>query len=111
MLGSKLSLIWHYQRQNLRRIAHSPRLNKQQDEQLYRRLATAPDAATMSSLVLDYCWTAQCRYRDRHHTLAYYPGYPSIYGARNDAIEGRESIAAFVGSMAGFSGGPLDGRG
>lgn len=50
--------------------------------------AAGDDAGAMSRALLGYFWRGQCHYRDAHGTLADYPGWPSIYGARNDAIEG-----------------------
>ncbi len=38
--------------------------------------------------LVHYLWQGFEGYVDRHGTLAHYPGQPSIYGARNDAIEG-----------------------
>ena len=42
----------------------------------------------MSTALLRYFWTGYAHSIDRHGTIADYPGAPSCYGARNDAIEG-----------------------
>ncbi len=61
----------------------------QQDAPLQALLAAGgDDVLAQSRTLLAYFWAGQQHYVDRHGTLADYPGWPSIYGARNDAIEG-----------------------
>jgi hypothetical protein len=60
-----------------------------QDMSLQALLAEGgDDVLGQSKALLAYFWAGQQHYVDRHGTLADYPGWPSIYGARNDAIEG-----------------------
>lgn len=50
--------------------------------------AAGQDVDALSRVTLAYFWAGQEHYLDAHGTLADYPGWPSCYGARNDAIEG-----------------------
>jgi hypothetical protein len=50
--------------------------------------AAGSDAVRLSAGLVDYFWRAQQHYLAPGGTLAYYPGHPSIYGARSDAVEG-----------------------
>jgi hypothetical protein len=50
--------------------------------------AAGDDVAALSRTLVDYFWRTHERALDARGTLADYPGWPSIYGARNDAIEG-----------------------
>jgi hypothetical protein len=50
--------------------------------------AAGSDAVQLSARLVDYFWCAQQHYLTPDGTLAYYPGHPSIYGARCDAVEG-----------------------
>ena len=38
--------------------------------------------------LVNFFWEAHIHYLHSYSTMAYYPGYSSIYGAKNDAIEG-----------------------
>lgn len=50
--------------------------------------ATGSDTWAMAASLVDYFWRAWQHYVDVDGTLADYPGWPSIYGATNDAVEG-----------------------
>jgi hypothetical protein len=64
------------------------------DETIRERLA-APHctAAQAAEALVDYFWQTHRHALDRHGTMADYPGWPSMYGARNDAIEGVARLA------------------
>ncbi len=64
------------------------------DEAVRQRLA-APGitAGQAAEALVDYFWQTHQHALDRHGTLADYPGWPSMYGARNDAIEGTARLA------------------
>lgn len=63
--------------------------------------------AALTDLVVGYLWAGQQRALTADGTLAYYPGAPSIYGPRNDAIEGVTRVlplwAAAAAADAGAS--------
>lgn len=65
------------------------------------RVVRAGNAGDTAQALVAYLWLGQCRYLDAHGTAAHYPGQPSIYGARNDGIEGVTRLlplwAAYIG--------------
>jgi hypothetical protein len=81
----------------LERLQHLWRLKKPLpgvDEAIRARLADpACTAAAAAEALVDYFWITHQHALDRHGTLADYPGWPSMYGARNDAIEGTARLA------------------
>lgn len=64
------------------------RLDARQEAEARARVELARDAGEAVQALVAYLWLGQSRYLDQHGTAAYYPGEPSIYGARSDAIEG-----------------------
>jgi len=81
--------ILQMQQERLARIAYRKGRFCDQDEFLQEQMvACGTNAIAMSDHLVGYFWRAYRHYVDDLGTLAYYPGYPSIYGARNDAIEG-----------------------
>lgn len=50
--------------------------------------ASGANGNALSRALLSYFWRGQQHYVDAHGTLADYPGWPSLYGARSDAVEG-----------------------
>jgi len=84
-----LQIIWRRQNERLARLRYGRRAYSVGDALIQQQLATAPlDPVAMSSALVTYFWQAQEHYVVPDKTLAYYPGHPSIYGVRNDAIEG-----------------------
>jgi len=82
-------IIWQRQTERFARLRYGRRAYANGDAPIQQQLATAPlDPVVMSSALVTYLWQAQQHYVSPDKTLAYYPGHPSIYGARNDAIEG-----------------------
>lgn len=81
----------------LERLQHLWRLKKPLpgvDEAIRARLADpACTADAAAEALVDYFWITHQHALDRHGTLADYPGWPSMYGARNDAIEGTARLA------------------
>jgi hypothetical protein len=60
-----------------------------QDELLKTHFAgPGSDPCSSFETLIHYFWDAQQHYLHNTGTLAYYPGAGSIYGARNDGIEG-----------------------
>lgn len=78
-----------YQHENLRRLRYLKTPDASLDFNLYQQLGAGEhDSSSLSNRVVSYFWAAHRRNRDPYETIAYYPGYASIYGARNDGIEG-----------------------
>lgn len=78
-----------WQHQRLRRWWHRRAPLLELDAGIRNAVETADgDADALSRALVDYLWRAHLHYRQPDGTLAYYPGWPSIYGATNDAIEG-----------------------
>lgn len=87
--GDDLQIIWRRQRERFARLRYGQHAYSGGDVLIQQQLATMPlDPVAMSSALVTYFWQAQQHYVASDKTLAYYPGHPSIYGARNDAIEG-----------------------
>jgi len=64
------------------------------DDALRAHLADpACTAASAAEALVNYFWTTHQHALDQHGTLADYPGWPSMYGSRNDAIEGVTRLA------------------
>jgi hypothetical protein len=81
--------ILRFQRERMLRWWHRRPDWVEQDAALQAEAAHwTQDASAMVGRLIGYFWAGHQHYRDRHGRLAYYPGLPSIYGARNDAIEG-----------------------
>lgn len=76
-------------------------LDPQQEAQARMRVARAGTAGEVANALVAYLWLGQSTYLDAHGTAAHYPGQPSIYGARSDAIEGVTRLlplwAAYLG--------------
>jgi len=101
--SAELAKLGRFQWQRLQRLLRMRRPYRQGDAaMLGRAAALGDDASALSDELVAYFWAAQRHYAVRGGTLAYYPGYPSIYGARNDAIEGVSRLmpvwAAYVTS-------------
>lgn len=78
-----------FQRERVARCWRAPRPLLAYDQQICDEVIRAgEDAEAMSTALLRYFWTGYAHSIDRHGTIADYPGAPSCYGARNDAIEG-----------------------
>ncbi len=99
---------------HLERLQHHWRLKPPLpglDEAVRRRLAepglTADDAA---EALVGYFWQTHLHALDRHGTLADYPGWPSMYGARNDAIEGVARVAPLWAVCVATGLGPAERR-
>jgi hypothetical protein len=85
----ELRRILRYQRERAQRWWRRRPAYTREDRALQAEAAGwSQDARAMAERLVRYFWHAHLHYRHRHGTLAYYPGWPSIYGARNDAIEG-----------------------
>jgi hypothetical protein len=90
---------------------------QQQRLQHLLRLKTAPDDLDTEVLralsepglaprqgveaLVQYFWATHRYALDEHGTLADYPGWPSMYGARNDAIEGSARLAPLWAACVG----------
>ena len=89
----------HHER--LARWAGLRRLSAQQEAAARARVEHAGNAGEVTQALVSYLWLGQSRYLDAHGSAAHYPGQPSIYGARNDAIEGVTRLlplwAAYLG--------------
>jgi hypothetical protein len=95
--------IWRFQRERTLRLWRRKRPFVRLDEAIRQDVAASgDDAVAMTRSLVDYLWQAQRHYLHRNGTLAYYPGWPSIYGATNDAVEGVTRLmplwAAYAGS-------------
>ncbi|MEJ6002458.1 DUF2264 domain-containing protein [Paucibacter soli] len=101
--SAELAKLGRFQWQRLQRLLRMRRPYRQGDAAMVARAADlGDDASALSDELVAYFWAAQRHYSVRGGTLAYYPGHPSIYGARNDAIEGVSRLmpvwAAYVTS-------------
>jgi len=101
--SAELAKLGRFQWQRLQRMLRMRRPYRKGDAAMLARVAAlGDDVSALSDELVAYFWTAQQHYAVRGGTLAYYPGYPSIYGARNDAIEGVSRLmpvwAAYVTS-------------
>lgn len=91
MIGAldSLALMYRGQQQNLARwrVAKAP--FSELDESIKQDFSD-PGLTEVEKIqcLLSYLWQANQHYLSDDATLAYYPGLPSIYGARNDGIEG-----------------------
>jgi hypothetical protein len=87
--------------ERLKRWLSLRRLDAQQEAVALARVQQARTAGEVAQALVAYLWQGQRCYTDKHGTAAYYPGEPSIYGARCDAIEGVTRLlplwAAYVG--------------
>ena len=100
-LSSELGRVLRFQRERALRWWHRrPALLERDADIRHRVMATADDACTMSDALVGYFWHAYQHYLDAAGTLAYYPGWPSIYGARNDALEGVSRLAPLWAAYA-----------
>lgn len=72
-----------------------------EDSKLKKILST-PDVpfGVLADSLVRYFWISHLHYVDETSTLAYYPGCGSIYGARNDAIEGVSRVAPLWATYA-----------
>lgn len=103
--GAELGRIARFQRERALRLWRMKRPFVEQDASIRQQVAASgDDAAAMSCRLVEYFWRAQCHYLHRHGTLAYYPGWPSIYGATSDAVEG---VTRLMPLWAAYAGGPL----
>src|SRR5690606_37756322 len=84
-----LALMYRGQQQNLARwrVAKAP--FSELDESIKHDFSD-PGLTEVEKIqcLLSYLWQANQHCLSDDATLAYYPGLPSIYGARNDGIEG-----------------------
>ncbi len=84
-----IALIIRMQRQLWHRRWHRRAAFKQHDRALQNCFSdTGANVCDRINHLTEYFWQAQQRYLHHDGTLAYYPGAGSIYGARNDGIEG-----------------------
>ncbi len=85
----ELPLILKRQREKFRRLRLLRAPDSSRDEALIRLFGdeTVSDDLKCHGLV-EYLWYHYTQRLDHQGTIAYYPGLPSIYGARNDGIEG-----------------------
>ena len=90
--------------QRLRRVVRRAGDYSVEDEEI-RGIFTEKNCDLRSfDRAVRYFWNAQQHYLDSDHTIAYYPGYPSIYGAQSDAIEG---VTRLLPLWAAYSASPL----
>lgn len=103
--GAELRRIARFQRERALRLWRMKRPFVEQDAAIRQQLADSrDDAVAMSSRLVDYFWQAQRHYLHRDGTLADYPGWPSIYGATNDAVEG---VTRLMPLWAAYASSPL----
>ena len=87
--AAELRRVGRLQRERIQRRWCMNRVFDDHDRGIARLVAdSGSDAVALTSSLVAYFWHAHAHYRHHDGTLAYYPGQPSIYGARNDAIEG-----------------------
>lgn len=77
-----------YQRQRLRRMLRRKRTFDRYDQDIKSVFPGSQPTLEGFSAVVDYLWRAYEHYVDDWGTIAYYPGWPSIYGAASDGVEG-----------------------
>ncbi len=98
----------------LERLQHLWRLKRPLpglDEAVRARLADpACNVAAAAEALVEYFWLTHQHALDRHGTLADYPGWPSMYGARNDAIEGVARLAPLWAVCVASGFGPAERR-
>jgi hypothetical protein len=93
-----------FQWQRLQRLLRMRSAYEQGDAAMVACAAEAgEDAAALSDALVGYFWAAHRHYAVRGGALAFYPGHPSIYGARNDAIEG---VSRLLPVWAAYVSGP-----
>jgi len=100
---SDLTKIKRMQRHRLHRIIYSRRPFEKKDQWIKDIFKNESLAITFKfECLIDYFWEAHKYYCANSPTLAYYPGETSIYGCRNDAIEGVTRLlplwAAYISS-------------
>ncbi|MEH6648957.1 MAG: DUF2264 domain-containing protein [Motiliproteus sp.] len=84
-----IAFIARMQRQCCHRRWHLRSAFKQHDETLKNRFNdSSGTVCDRINHLTQYFWQAHQHYLHRSGTIAYYPGAGSIYGARNDGIEG-----------------------
>ena len=93
-----------YHRQRLRRILKRRRAFVRHDNEVGAFLPQGPADPDAFARVVGYFWEAYRHYVDDWGTVAYYPGWPSIYGAAADAIEG---VSRNLPLWAAYSTSPL----
>jgi len=103
--AKELKKLFKMQTQKLHQLFYS-KTNYSQNDVLIKQAFINPDLSVVDKFEasVDYFWQAQKHYKISSGTLAYYPGYGSIYGARNDGIEGISRLlplwAAYLSSPA-----------
>jgi hypothetical protein len=82
MIARMHKQLWH------RKLFGKPPFRGQDDLLKSRFAGPADHPCQRFEVLMHYFWDAHRHYLDSTSTLAYYPGAGSIYGARNDGIEG-----------------------
>lgn len=100
----ELKSVLRFQAERLRRMRHLAMAGSGREPLPAALLAPDRPALALADGLTAHLWSCHPRRLDAHGTLAYYPGAPSIYGARNDAIEGVTRLAPLWAAYAAWSG-------
>lgn len=93
-----------FQVERLRRMRHLAMARGSAEPLPAALLAPDLPPLELADLLTAHLWSNHLPRLDAAGTLAYYPGAPSIYGARNDAIEGVTRLAPLWAAYASWPG-------
>ena len=99
--------IYKYQKQNVHRLVNKKPPFVQNDKSIVSKFSANTCYQHKLNALVDYFWSAHQHYVTKSQTLAYYPGYQSIYGHKNDGLEGISRLlplwAAYIVSPIGHN--------